>query len=182
MLVEYPLNVFPLHFFHRWRLLAQFRRCCQRLKTTHELMNGNRLTQVVDRPAAHSFNSCSNAAVACKHQNFEARLFGKEFRQELEAALACKVQVQNTLPEDLRVQDAECFGMGVGACGFDTLAFQGTLKYFQEGSVIVNKQPAVVSSHLLPPKSALTGPASGKSMIMVVPCWSTRALRVPPKR
>src|SRR5690554_958386 len=72
--------------------------------------------------------------------------------------------------------------MGPGRRCFDALAFQSPLKYFQKGCVIVNKQPVVIGRHVLLQVSEQADPAWGISMIMVVPCWSTRAFNVPPKR
>src|SRR5690554_1086002 len=182
MLIEYPLNVLPLHFFHRRWFRAKLGSSCQSIKTADELIHGNRLAQIVDCPAAHGLNCCGNAAITREYENIQIRLSAEQLGQKLQAAFAGKVQIEHAPMETLCAQRAKRFSMRLGLGGFDTLALEGALKYLQKGSVIVNKQPVISGCHVLLQVSRLDGPAWGISMIMVVPCWSTRAFSVPPRR
>src|SRR5690606_28631571 len=98
---EYPLNVLPFHFFHRRWFRAKLGSSGQAIEAVDELVDGNRLAQIVNSPTAHGFNRCGNAAVACEYENVEIRLPVEQLGQKLQAAFPGKVQVQYAPVETL---------------------------------------------------------------------------------
>ena len=66
--IQHPLDMFPLHFLHRGRFLAQCGAALKGFKALYQLADGDRFAQIVCGATAHGLHRRGDTAVAGQYQ------------------------------------------------------------------------------------------------------------------